>query len=48
MIFDRSYESEKVFQRDDRKMLQPHNYLGHKEISAAFTKTSVYLLEEPL
>jgi hypothetical protein len=39
MMFDRSYRSKKVFQRDDRKMLQPHNWLEHKDISAAFTKS---------
>jgi hypothetical protein len=40
MTFDRSYGSEKVYGRDDRKMLQLHNCLECKGIQAAFTKSA--------
>jgi len=40
MTFDRSYGSEKVSRRDDRKMLHLHNCLECKRVQAAFTKSA--------
>jgi hypothetical protein len=43
MLFDRTCEFETVYRNSGRKMSQPPNYLLHKGIQAAFTKSD----EEP-
>jgi hypothetical protein len=39
MLFDRTCGIATVYRNSDRKMPQPPNYLLHKGIQAAFTKT---------